>query len=182
MKQSLTEIKRDTRHFCRNWWAYLTLFVSVDLAIQLVAIPLFRLVTTYVLQAGAIPFVSYQNIVTIVSQHPLVVVALLVELAILLLVVYWQFAIILLGVRDIQAGTIGVRQLLKESGQALRQLRASSLVVLLLPWQKLHSDVVSMQRSTTLHLKISLEKQVHTSTSWPSMESVKKTLLKELRL
>lgn len=131
MKQSLTEIKRDTRHFCRNWWAYLTLFVSVDLAIQLVAIPLFRLVTTYVLQAGAIPFVSYQNIVTIVSQHPLVVVALLVELAILLLVVYWQFAIILLGVRDIQAGTIGVRQLLKESGQALRQLRASSLVVLL---------------------------------------------------
>ncbi|MGM9907512.1 glycerophosphoryl diester phosphodiesterase membrane domain-containing protein [Limosilactobacillus sp.] len=131
MKQILTEIKRDTRHFCRNWWAYLTLFVSVDLAIQLVAIPLFRMVTTYVLQAGAIPFVSYQNIVTIVSQHPLVVVALLVELAILLLVVYWQFAIILLGVRDIQAGTIGVRQLLKESGQALRQLRASSLLILL---------------------------------------------------
>ncbi|MGN1279793.1 MAG: glycerophosphoryl diester phosphodiesterase membrane domain-containing protein, partial [Limosilactobacillus sp.] len=131
MKQILAEMKRDTRHFCRNWWAYLTLFVSVDLVIQLVAIPLFRLVTTYVLQAGAIPFVSYQNIVTIVTQHPFVVVALLVELAILLLVVYWQFAIILLGVRDIQAGTIGVRQLLKESGQALRQLRASSLVILL---------------------------------------------------
>ncbi len=131
MKQILAEMKRDTRHFCRNWWAYLALFVSMDLVIQLVAIPLFRLVTTYVLQAGAIPFISYQNIVTIISQHPLVVVALLVELAILLLVVYWQFAIILLGVRDIQVGTIGVRQLLKESSQALRQLRASSLVILL---------------------------------------------------
>lgn len=131
MKQILAEIKRDTSHFRQNWWAYLTLFVSVDLVIQLVAIPLFRLVTTYVLQAGAIPFVSYQNIVTIITQHPLVVVALLLELAALLLVIYWQFAIILLGVRDVQAGTIGVRQLLKESGQALRQLRASSLVVLL---------------------------------------------------
>lgn len=131
MKQILAEIKRDTRHFRQNWWAYLTLFFSVDLVIQLVAIPLFRLVTTYVLQAGAIPFISYQNIVTIITQHPLVVVALLLELAALLLVIYWQFAIILLGVRDVQAGTIGVRQLLKESGQALRQLRASSLVVLL---------------------------------------------------
>jgi glycerophosphoryl diester phosphodiesterase len=131
MKQILAEIKRETRRFNQHWWVYLTLFLSVDLVIQLVVIPAFRLVTTYVLQAGAIPFVSYQNIVTIITQHSLVVVALLVELVVLLLVVYWQFAIILLGVRDIQAGTIGVRRLLRESGQALRQLHASSLLILL---------------------------------------------------
>ena len=131
MKNILSEIKQGTRRFRQHWWVYLALFVSVDLVIQLVAVPVFRLVTTYVLQAGAIPFVSYQNIVTIASQHPLVVVALLLELVALLLVIYWQFAIVLLGVRDIQDGTIGVRRLLAESGQALRQLRASSLLVLL---------------------------------------------------
>lgn len=131
MKNILSEIRQGTRHFNQHWWIYLTLFVSVDLVIQLVVIPSFRLVTTFVLQAGAIPFVSYQNIVTIVSQHPLVVVALLLELVALLLVIYWQFAIILLGVRDIQDGTISVRRLLAESGQSLRQLRASSLLVLL---------------------------------------------------
>lgn len=131
MKQILATIKRETRHFNQYWWVYLTLFFSVDLVIQLVVIPAFRLVTTYILQAGAIPFVSYQNIVTIITQHPLVVVALLLELALLLLVIYWQFAIILLGVRDIQAGTISVRHLLRESGQALRQLRPASLLVLL---------------------------------------------------
>lgn len=131
MKNILSEIRQGTRHFNQHWWIYLTLFVSVDLVIQLVVIPIFRLVTTFVLQAGAIPFVSYQNIVTIVSQHPLVVVALLLELVGLLLVIYWQFAIILLGVRDIQDGTISVRRLLAESGQSLRQLRASSLLVLL---------------------------------------------------
>lgn len=131
MKSILSEIRQGTRRFSRDWWVYLTLFISVDLVIQLVAIPLFRLVTTYVLQAGAIPFVSYQNIVTIVSRHPLVVVALLFELVVLLLVIYWQFAIILLGVRDIQTGTISVRRLLGESGQALRRLRPSSLLVLL---------------------------------------------------
>lgn len=131
MKQILATIKRETRHFNQYWWVYLTLFFSVDLVIQLVVIPAFRLVTTYVLQAGAIPFVSYQNIVTIITQHPLIVVALLLELALLLLVIYWQFAIILLGVRDIQAGTISVRHLLRESGQALRRLRLASLLVLL---------------------------------------------------
>lgn len=131
MKNTLSEIKRGTQRFRQHWWVYLTLFVSVDLVIQLVAIPVFRLMTTYVLQAGAIPFVSYQNIMTLVSQHPLVVVALLLELVALLLVIYWQFAIVLLGVRDIQNGTISVRRLLKESGQALRQLRFSSLLVLL---------------------------------------------------
>ena len=131
MKRILATIKRETRHFNQYWWVYLTLFFSVDLVIQLVVIPAFRLVTTYVLQAGAIPFVSYQNIVTIITQHPLIVVALLLELALLLLVIYWQFAIILLGVRDIQAGTISVRHLLRESGQALRRLRPASLLVLL---------------------------------------------------
>ena len=131
MKQILATIKRETRHFNQYWWVYLTLFFSVDLVIQLVVIPAFRLVTTYVLQAGAIPFVSYQNIVTIITQHPLIVVALLLELALLLLVIYWQFAIILLGVRDIQAGTISVRHLLRESGQALHRLRPASLLVLL---------------------------------------------------
>ena len=131
MKRILATIKRETRHFNQYWWVYLTLFFSVDLVIQLVVIPAFRLVTTYVLQAGAIPFVSYQNIVTIITQYPLIVVALLLELALLLLVIYWQFAIILLGVRDIQAGTISVRHLLRESGQALRRLRPASLLVLL---------------------------------------------------
>ena len=131
MKQILATIKRETRHFNQYWWVYLTLFFSVDLVIQLVVFPAFRLVTTYVLQAGAIPFVSYQNIVTIITQHPLVVVALLLELALLLLVIYWQFAVILLGVRDIQAGTISVRHLLRESGQALHRLRPASLLVLL---------------------------------------------------
>lgn len=123
MKNILLEIKQGTRHFCQRWWVYLTLFSSVDLVIQLLAIPVFRLVTTYVLQAGSIPFVSYQNIVMIINHHPLVVVALLLELVAILLVIYWQFTIVLLGVRDIQDGTIGVRWLLVESRQCLRQLQ-----------------------------------------------------------
>ena len=131
MRTIWREIRIATHEFSQHWWLYLALFASVDLVIQLIAIPLFRLVTTLILQAGAIPFVSYQNIVIIIHQHPLVIVSLLLELLVLLLVVYWQFTTILLGVREIQRGTLEVRRLLVESGDALRQLRPESLLVLL---------------------------------------------------
>lgn len=46
MKSILTAIWQQTRAFRRHWVSYLSLFVSVDLVIQLIWIPLFRLVTT----------------------------------------------------------------------------------------------------------------------------------------
>ena len=131
MKSIYDEIRTGSREFLKNWWQYLTLFVSVDLVIQLVVIPVFRFITTFVLQEGEIPFVSYQNVVTIFREHPLVVICLLLELLVLLLVIYWQFAIVLLGVRDIRQGKVGVRQLLLESERSLRQLRLASLAILL---------------------------------------------------
>ncbi len=131
MNAILHEFKKQTRQFGRRWWLYLTLFISVDLVIQLLVIPIFRFVTTFILQAGEIPFVSYQNVLTIIQDHPLVVAALIIELFVLLLVVYWQFAMILLGVRAIYQGTASVRGLLIENGRVLRQLRLASLFVLL---------------------------------------------------
>lgn len=130
MKQTLAAVWRQTREFKRHWASYLTLLISVDLLIQLIWIPIFRAVTTLVLQAAEIPFISYQNVLTIARHHPLVMVALLAELACLLLVVYVQFAAVLLGIRDISREIISVRGLLRELGQALRCLRPGSLLVL----------------------------------------------------
>lgn len=131
MSKIYHELGQGTSQFKRHWLQYLALFVSVDLVIQLFWIPLFRLVTTFVLQAGEIPFVSYQNIVTIVSHHPLVILALLLEFLLVLVVVYGQFAMILLGVRDISREMITVRGLCQETWACLRHLRVSSLAVLL---------------------------------------------------
>lgn len=131
MEEIYQEIRQETRRFRNHWAAYLTLFISVDLLIQLVVIPLFRLVTTWVLQAGEIPFVSYQNVVAIVSHHPLVIVALAVELVALLVVVYGQFALALLGVRDISRGIFSIRMLQHEIQACFRRLRPGSLGILL---------------------------------------------------
>lgn len=131
MKTIYRELCRGTRQFNRHWFQYLGLFISIDLLVQLIVIPLFRLVTTLVLQAGEVPFVSYQNIVTIVTRHPLVVLALVAELICLLLVIYGQFTLILLGIQQIGQGRLKIRRLLGETGHRLASLRGSSLLVLL---------------------------------------------------
>lgn len=117
--------------FTHHWFQYLALFIGVDLLIQLIWIPIFRIVTTVVLQAGEIPFVSYQNLVLIIRHHPLVVLALLVELLGLLLVVYGQFALVLLGIQQIRQGQFRIRQLLRTVVHQLASLRPGSLGVLL---------------------------------------------------
>lgn len=104
----------------------------MDLANQLVFIPLFRLITTYILQAGGIPFISYQNIGILVTQHTMVVIGLLVELILLLLVIYWQFACLLLGLRLILGNQISFRRLMRASWLAMQNIRPGSLPLMLL--------------------------------------------------
>lgn len=131
MRAAWADIRNCWRGFQRHWAAYLALFLGLDLLNQWVIIPLFRWGTTVILQAGEIPFISYQNIVLICQQHPFVIVGLLVELLVLLVVVYWQFALLLLSVREFSAGHISFRHLFRLSGQVVRHLRPGSLPLLM---------------------------------------------------
>lgn len=130
MAQSWHNLIKYSREFQRHWLQYCTLFIAVDLAVQLLAIPFFRFVTTFVLQAGEVPFVSYMNITLILTRHPFVVLSLLAELVLLLLVVYLQFAFILLGVGEIAHGSFSLTNLWQHLRISLRRLRFGSLVAL----------------------------------------------------
>ncbi|WP_148138656.1 glycerophosphoryl diester phosphodiesterase membrane domain-containing protein, partial [Lactobacillus taiwanensis] len=89
-------------------------------------------VTTGILKAGAIPFISYQNIIIIITTHTLVFLCLILELAILLLVIYGGFALILLGIREISQEKFTFRFLLKELIQTYKSVRISSVLLLAL--------------------------------------------------
>lgn len=119
-----------THEFRRHWLQYCTLFIAVDLVIQLLVVPFFRFVTTFVLQAGEVPFVSYMNVTLILTKHPFVVLCLVAELLLLLLVVYLQFALILLGVAEIAHGSFSFVNLWQHLRIPFRRLRFGSLVVL----------------------------------------------------
>lgn len=132
MKNILREIYLYSQNFKRYWLQYIALFVGVDIFTQLLIIPIFRYVTTGILQAGAIPFISYQNISTIITTHTLIFLCLIVELILLLLVIYGEFAIILLGIREISQERFSFKFLLKETWQTYCSVRISSVLLLTL--------------------------------------------------
>ena len=132
MKAIWRNLCQYSKNFWQHWISFIILFVGIDLANQLIFIPLFRLATTYILQAGGIPFISYQNIGILVTQHTMVVIGLLVELVLLLLVIYWQFACLLLGLRLILGNQISFKRLMKESWLVMQNIRPGSLPLMLL--------------------------------------------------
>lgn len=128
----LKEFKAYTREFKRHWLAYLMLFLSLSLLNQFVVIPLFRYVTTFVLQAGAIPFVSYQNVITIITTHTVVFIILIIELLLLLLVIYAQFSYLLHGVRAIYSNSFTLKSSFRKTWQNIKGIRLGSLFLLAL--------------------------------------------------
>lgn len=118
--------KNLSAEFKQNWFQYLILFTSISILNQFIFIPLFRYITTFVLQAGAIPFISYSNLVIILSEHPFVVFFLLIELALLLFVIYSQFALIILFIKN----NFAVKASISEFWQCLRHFRLGSLLLL----------------------------------------------------
>lgn len=124
--KTIKDIKHLSTEFRQNWLRYVVLFVSLDILNQFVFIPLFRIITTFVLQMGAIPFVSYSNLQIILMTHPFVVLALIIELLAILLIIYAQFAFLLWMVRD----NFAVKNSMKKMMQNLRHLRPGSLPLL----------------------------------------------------
>ncbi|GGI62205.1 glycerophosphoryl diester phosphodiesterase membrane domain-containing protein [Limosilactobacillus caviae] len=131
MKNAYRAFKQYSRQFRNNWLEYLMLFGGLDLVNQFAVIPFFRWITTFVLQAGEIPFVSYQNIIIILTKHPLVVISLVVELACLLIIVYGEFMLLLTGFREIGLPDFRWRQIFKETRKTMSLLNLGSLILLL---------------------------------------------------
>ena len=123
--------KRHRQIFRAHWLTFVAISYGLDLLIQFLVIPSFKFATTWILQAGEIPFVSYQNVVTILTHHPLVVIALFLELLALLWVIYAQFTLLLIAVRQLARDRFDWRNWLGESWASLAHMRLGSLALLL---------------------------------------------------
>lgn len=120
MGQAWTFWRRSTRHFRHHWGSYVSLVFLTNVAISYCAIPIFGWLTAALLRWQQVPYVSYTNLGNIVLDHPVAVIGLLAILLAIMLLVYWQFAFLLLGIRNIRRGrprTTG--QLLRAYGHQL---------------------------------------------------------------
>lgn len=132
MSTIFSQFRQANRDFRKNWFNYLLLFIGLRLANQLVFIPLFRFLATYILQKSAIPFLSIQNVYLIITQHTGAFICLLLELMLLLMVVYLQMAYILIGIKEIRNGQFSFKEIIKLSLQKLKNIRFGSIFLLIL--------------------------------------------------
>lgn len=128
---NLKDIQKYSRNFKEHYLQYIMLFLGIDLISQFIVIPIFRYLTTYILQAGAIPFVSYQNVMTIITTHTMVFMALIIELILLMVIIYVEFACLLIGIRDISLNKFNIRTNLKQTISTCKKVRPSSLALLI---------------------------------------------------
>ena len=84
--------------FREHWWDYVLLFTGMGISLEVIFIPFFRLLATYLLHLGEVPIFTLTNITMLLTQHPIVSLALAGELILILIVGYWQFAFLLLGI------------------------------------------------------------------------------------
>ena len=131
MKNAYRAFIQYSRQFRKNWLECLILFGGLDIVNQFAVIPFFRWITTFVLQAGEIPFVSYQNLITILTKHPLVVISLLIELGCLLIIIYGEFMLLLTGFREIGLPNFRWQRIFKQTRETLSLLNLGSLILLL---------------------------------------------------
>lgn len=93
---------------CQLLWQQLFILLLyagiIDLFNELIAIPILKGLTTFILQKAEIPFVNYENLLTIIASKPWVIGALILELIGILVLVYLQFAVFLWLIDDLRKG------------------------------------------------------------------------------
>lgn len=91
-----------SKEFLRHWGSYTLLIIGTNLALTYLAIPIFQYLTAEILKFGNIPYVSNTNILTILTEHPAVLAALLGLVVLIFTLIFWQFTFQLLGIRTLQ--------------------------------------------------------------------------------
>ncbi|WP_338208713.1 glycerophosphodiester phosphodiesterase [Lactiplantibacillus paraxiangfangensis] len=93
-----------TRRFWKNWGSYVALIFGTNLVISYLAIPFFNWALELLLKSQGVTYVSYTNLGHIIIRYPLAAIGMLIILLAIIILVYWQFAFLLLGIMNIFRG------------------------------------------------------------------------------
>ncbi|WP_288530780.1 glycerophosphodiester phosphodiesterase [uncultured Secundilactobacillus sp.] len=138
-------LRKSFRSFFNNWGAYLTLIIVMNLILTVIIVPLMQWLTKVILTFNHIPYLSYTNVVWLVTQRPTAVIELIVLALVILALVFWQFSFMLLGIEGICHNQD--RRLTQIAVKALKSLghqRLSSFLIfipyfaIILPFSKMY--------------------------------------------
>ncbi|WP_334329373.1 glycerophosphodiester phosphodiesterase [Companilactobacillus sp. HBUAS59699] len=95
--------KEQNSNFWRYFWKYSQVIILVELLINFVLVPALSVLTNWILMLGGIKYVSYTNMISIITKRPLVFIGLIIVLLLILLLVFSQFALVLISFQAIKS-------------------------------------------------------------------------------
>lgn len=109
-----------TRRFYKNWGSYVALIFSTNLVINYLAVPFFNWLLEMLLKWQGVSYVSYTNVLSIIIHTPIAALGMLAILLAVIILIYWQFAFLLLGIINIFRGRPQtIRQVLRTTVTSL---------------------------------------------------------------
>lgn len=124
--------KNYLKEFRKNWLSYLSLFLAVYVSVLAVVIPIFNALAGQIMRWAGIPYISFNNLGNIISQHFLGALGLVILLLLLVFMVYVQFVFQILGVHLIQQGKGSFRNIWHETLVRLKLVGFRTLLFFLL--------------------------------------------------
>ncbi len=104
----------NTWDFLKDSNAYFRDVLLMHGALLFLVIPILSASTKFVLKRGGLPYLSFDNIGSIFTDHPVVLLSLTLILLLILLAVFFEFTFLLLSVYFIKKKQpISLRQLLR---------------------------------------------------------------------
>lgn len=109
-----------TRRFYKNWGSYVALIFSTNLVISYLAVSFFNWLLEMLLKWQGVSYVSYTNVLSIIIHTPIAALGMLAILLAVIILIYWQFAFLLLGIINIFRGRPQtIRQVLRTTVTSL---------------------------------------------------------------
>lgn len=122
----------NTRDFLKSTQSYFRDVLLMHGLILFIVLPLLGSSTRFILKRGAIDYLSYDNLPTILTQHPGVLAALLLVLLSVLVLVYFEFTFLLLSVYFIKKKqAVRLRQLLQMTLLQIKKIRPITVLFFL---------------------------------------------------
>lgn len=121
----------------------LVFFLGINLFIEAIIIPIFTFLTSWILKLSHIPYVSYTNILEIITHHPVGSLTLILELVLIVGVIFFQFTFLLTGITNISRDNFSLKEVWFASWRRLIQLRPTSVLffigyfILIIPFANL---------------------------------------------
>ncbi|MHC5269903.1 glycerophosphoryl diester phosphodiesterase membrane domain-containing protein [Enterococcus sp. LJL98] len=152
MLHMLKENWRQTLHFFKQTTIYFRDVLLIHGLLLFLLIPLLSNATRLLFKIGHIPYLAFDNLGQLISQHPLITISLLLILVSVVGFIYFEFTFLLLSLYFIkQQHPISLKNLLQLTLSQMRKLRPSVIffflfyffLVLPLGGFSLHSELLS---------------------------------------